>query len=91
MKGPAATYAARYYGESGRVFPFDPKAGGRFVFADIDLTGKDAKPSATSPLTYYTITPDGDSTSTSVTGCAGYPYGLRWDEASERALATMRA
>lgn len=66
--GPAATYFAKFYGESTRVFPFDP-ARRKFFFLDIVQQGG----SRASPITLYGIDPSsGHSTATTVHGATGF-------------------
>ncbi len=79
VTGPAADYYSGYFGETTRLFPFDPK-GARFVFADLDMS------SAELPLVLYTIdAATGKSASARIDGCGtgkdAYPFGLAFDAA----------
>eukprot|EP00755_Sulcionema_specki_P004266 Sspe_Gene.29638::Locus_14191_Transcript_4_7_Confidence_0.364_Length_1921::g.29638::m.29638 len=67
VTGPVATWYKLYYGESTRLFTFDPK-NGKFLFAD---TAADSVP------TLYSIdATDGSSTKQAITGgMKGYPVG----------------
>lgn len=82
VTGPVADYYNSLYGESTRLFPWDP-AGSQFIFADADYS--QAGPNY--PLTVYAIdAATGVSTAQSVNGCAGEPLGLAWDAESGKLI-----
>lgn len=76
VKGPAADYFAKIYGESTRIYPFDPKTG-QFHFLDILQTGA----SKSSPITLYSIDPTtGISTTKVVRGASGNVVSFVYSE-----------
>ena len=68
VRGPAASYFAKFYGEQTRVFPFD-SARAQFYFLDIEQQNS----SPASAITLYGINPrTGMSTASTVKGATGF-------------------
>lgn len=79
LGGPAAAWYAAYIGQGTRVFPFD-ESRRRFIIAD-------ANASSHAPMSVYTVdAATGASTAKVVSGCAGYPAGLAWDDGAHRLI-----
>lgn len=86
ITGPFDTYIQRYYGESPRLFPWDPSSR-KFYYADVDA----ATSTNASKITLYAIDPtDGSSTAQDVTGCEGFPVGVAFDDSLGKLVVAMQ-